>query len=824
LGLPAVTLKVGIILIEFKDTTHYTAPYRPYGYTKVDFDSLMFSHNYWIGSGLESPHPEDEELFGSFRDYWHQMSRGKLKIEGRVANPDNDQNGVPDWLKADSTKEYYYNLDYGTKWDSLANEAIYKAIDTGYVDTTNKNSPNYFDKLVIVYAGVVRMHGSLYVKGHRVGGKYIQLAERSSERLHLSPDWSFTHIGVYLHEFGHNLGFSDEYWSSLNELIDPGEDGGTQQYNFDLMAWGIYNGPLVKGECPATLSPYYRIRNNWVLPDTLVQDSTNFIVEYNYLNPKFYCIVPINATEEEHYIFEAKKREGFDLYIPSNPADSVNQAGRLLIWHHNTHSNSPMQGYHDRIRIEPGDNVRDYELQNQLNDFFPSTFSFNNNQDFNDITLPPATINETHPGANQPGDPAHFALNGIQKLSNGNTLIDEIRLNYQYVTYEISGSWQTVSVPVVPSQFNYHVAAIFPTVDTNSVYRYQPPYVQVKTLANGPGYYAKFSSPAQTITFGGTPIEYLEIPVNTGWNIAGSLFYKVPVPNICTEPPGIIIGQMYYYNGGYHYLTINDSISPGTGFWVKTSSNGNIILDRYAEPCEIPKVTTNPQIDFTRMDKFMVSDSVGNVQTLFVSNTDIDSSIVNLDTELPPFFPEIDFDSRFEYNEFVKKVSADSGLIDLNILVHTAALPVSLSWEINPENGINYTFIEDSILGKEQKIETLSGQTSFNKLSNKRIQLLAKVDGSSSKNLIPKEYNLYQNYPNPFNPITIIKYDIPMTGLVTLKVYDMLGGEVATLVNEEKVAGKYEVNFDASKLASGVYIYQLIAEKYMSSRKMILLK
>ncbi len=82
----AVTLKEGIILIEFADTTHYTAPYRPYGYTTADFDSMMFSYNYWYEPNPQSgiPHPENEAVFGSFRDYWDQMSRGKLKITGKV--------------------------------------------------------------------------------------------------------------------------------------------------------------------------------------------------------------------------------------------------------------------------------------------------------------------------------------------------------------------------------------------------------------------------------------------------------------------------------------------------------------------------------------------------------------------------------------------------------------------------------------------------------------------------------------------------------------------------------------------------------------------
>jgi len=89
---------------------------------------------------------------------------------------------------------------------------------------------------------------------------------------------------------------------------------------------------------------------------------------------------------------------------------------------------------------------------------------------------------------------------------------------------------------------------------------------------------------------------------------------------------------------------------------------------------------------------------------------------------------------------------------------------------------------------------------------------------------VPAEFSLFQNYPNPFNPTTTIKYDLPNTSDVSLKIYDILGRKVKELVNTKQQAGRYEVQFDASHLASGVYIYQLIAEKYISSKKMILLK
>ena len=98
------------------------------------------------------------------------------------------------------------------------------------------------------------------------------------------------------------------------------------------------------------------------------------------------------------------------------------------------------------------------------------------------------------------------------------------------------------------------------------------------------------------------------------------------------------------------------------------------------------------------------------------------------------------------------------------------------------------------------------------------------VERTLNVNEIVKTYDLEQNYPNPFNPTTTIKFQIPKDGSVTLKIYDILGAEVATLVNEEKIAGRYEVNFDASRLASGVYIYRLSVNDFVNVKKMVLLK
>jgi hypothetical protein len=90
--------------------------------------------------------------------------------------------------------------------------------------------------------------------------------------------------------------------------------------------------------------------------------------------------------------------------------------------------------------------------------------------------------------------------------------------------------------------------------------------------------------------------------------------------------------------------------------------------------------------------------------------------------------------------------------------------------------------------------------------------------------LRPLVYNLEQNYPNPFNPSTTIKYSVPVSELVTIKVFDILGNEVTTLVNEHKEASSYEVTFNANQLSSGVYFYKFQAGSFSDTKKLILMK
>lgn len=131
--------------------------------------------------------------------------------------------------------------------------------------------------------------------------------------------------------------------------------------------------------------------------------------------------------------------------------------------------------------------------------------------------------------------------------------------------------------------------------------------------------------------------------------------------------------------------------------------------------------------------------------------------------------------------------------------------------------GRNYSYTDD--------VNYKGGETFFYRL--KQVDLDGRIQYSSIVEVefdVPKDFVLHQNYPNPFNPSTVIKYAVPKTSLVKINVYDLTGQEVASLVNEVKEAGTYELKFDARSLASGVYLYKMTADNFSSVKKLNVLK
>jgi hypothetical protein len=386
------------------------------------------------------------------------------------------------------------------------------------------------------------------------------------------------------------------------------------------------------------------------------------------------------------------------------------------------------------------------------------------------------------------------------------------------ITPVVSG-WQTLSVPVVVDDFAK--TTVWATADPNSnAFSFcGSVYVPEDTLENGVGYFVKFNS-AQDIFYAGEFLEQIETPVCAGWNIVGSISEEVPTSsNVCLFPgPNSFTSSFFIFRNGYQIVK---TIIPGMGHWIRVAMDGSILVNIDPIQCD----SESPEsLEEEGMDHFIVTDANGKKQDLYVANLDLNPSLGEMDLSMPPPLPEVGFDARFEEGEYIKPVSPDSGEVELVINVEAQDYPITLSWELNSENGMTYSFIGDSIVGKISEIKSKKGNISFNETGKNKIRLMASADRIINSINLPSVYSLMQNFPNPFNPTTMIKYALPKVSNVKLTVYDILGREVSTLVNEQQQPGSYQVTWNASNVASGIYFYQLKAGNFVDTKKMILIR
>lgn len=235
----------------------------------------------------------------------------------------------------------------------------------------------------------------------------------------------------------------------------------------------------------------------------------------------------------------------------------------------------------------------------------------------------------------------------------------------------------------------------------------------------------------------------------------------------------------------------------------------------------------------------LICDNLGNV---FVTGWSYGGSTTNFD------FATIKYNSLGD-SVWVKRYNGDANDIDEGnaIALDKTGNVFVTGISKNVATAFDYTTIKYSFEGAEEWVtkytnsdfagsdeeptamfvDTLSnvyvtGMSALDYATVKYIQIPTSVDNFLQ--FIPDRFTLQQNYPNPFNPVTTIQYSIPQRSNVTLKVYDVLGKEIALLVNEEKDRGVYNVNFDATGLASGIYLYKLQAGSFVETKKMILLR
>jgi len=169
-------------------------------------------------------------------------------------------------------------------------------------------------------------------------------------------------------------------------------------------------------------------------------------------------------------------------------------------------------------------------------------------------------------------------------------------------------------------------------------------------------------------------------------------------------------------------------------------------------------------------------------------------------------------------NEAIERFSATDGFI---LQINDSG---NLLWR-KSFGGISSEYFQDIVLLENNEFLVVGNTESFG--AGKSDVWLLKFSTTTDvkpENFPVDDFTLYQNYPNPFNPRTVFSYQLPVSGDVTVKVFDVLGNEIATLVDEYKPAGNYEVQWDASNNTSGVYFYQLKVENFIETKKMILLR
>jgi subtilisin family serine protease len=355
----------------------------------------------------------------------------------------------------------------------------------------------------------------------------------------------------------------------------------------------------------------------------------------------------------------------------------------------------------------------------------------------------------------------------------------------------VSSGWNLLSIPVLNQ--GLLVGSVF-TNATSSAYFYDGRYIPKDTLIPGFGFWLKFNS-SSNYTISGTPLTGISIPVRAGWNLIGALNSNIPVYAVSSDPSGNILTPFYGYNGGYFN---SPTIEKGKGYWVKVAQNGYLILNSSAK---------NGSSETTYLsdvsDKLIFADNLGNQTELFLKR-------LNFDGELPPLPPSDIFDVRFIDSKVYSDKEEDV------IRLQGVKFPLKIS--LSPKSVLTIKFFDpvtDHTIGN-----LIPGGSLFiNELKSDFLKIKVEKEDLT--------YKLFQNYPNPFNPVTNIQFQIPKRSKVTLKLYNLIGQEIETLVDEFKEAGTYNVRIDLSKISgisSGVIFYQLRTSEFVSTKKMIYLK
>ncbi len=377
----------------------------------------------------------------------------------------------------------------------------------------------------------------------------------------------------------------------------------------------------------------------------------------------------------------------------------------------------------------------------------------------------------------------------------------------------ILDGWNLVSMPCEPVDSNSAKTHLFPQA-VSKAFSFNGGYVIADTLETGKGYWMKFNGDCLGNLNVKTCSTYTFV-VHDGINLIGSISCPVPTSSIILGGGTVAASPFYGYAGAYYPSTV---IYPGAAYWVKITGDGTLTMTCPTNP----PMTTPYHIDHSleNANKLNISDANGNIQSLYIVEQNMLPHEVSY-YELPPLPPAGGFDARFVSTQGTVAVFPETlfTLADFPITIQSSAPPFTVNLENSSDEYGHFRLIY--------------GHQSFELSDNKNATITA-INGNTIvlrviKDKIPARFALSQGYPNPFNPTTEFRIELPQQSHVEVAVYDLLGRKIASLLNEEKSAGQYRLEWNGQDsrglpVPTGMYFIRMTAGEFTDSKKIVLLK
>ncbi|MCH8494096.1 MAG: chitobiase/beta-hexosaminidase C-terminal domain-containing protein [Balneolales bacterium] len=387
------------------------------------------------------------------------------------------------------------------------------------------------------------------------------------------------------------------------------------------------------------------------------------------------------------------------------------------------------------------------------------------------------------------------------------------------VYLDYSEGWELVGLPYPSMEIP---ATVFPAADPSTFYQFERVYEEARYFEEGRGFWLNFTQPYNDMISGPFP-NIISVNVYDGWNLISGTSFPVHFDDIEDTDNLLVEGTLTGFDDGYFST---DTMYGGYGYWVMSEGHGTLTLNNVLQ-LETTLERTRPYVrpeglvplsvrsDESRPIKFLTGDPVESFEDLEINP---------LRYSMPPRPPNGVFDVRFEDSS--SYASGEIGYLELRHPGETLTFNFDENGDYPEARMVLCVFRGEDSETEEEYTMNSGDELSIDGLNVTAIETRLSTPTSirETEDQLPAEVALAQNFPNPFNPTTRISYDLPSESAVRLAVYDLLGRQVAVLVNERMSAGSHFVTFDAASLSSGVYMYRLEASGVVLTQKMTLVK